>query len=608
MHRSLTSLTRVWRRGVRFAAILSILLAMLPAGSVRAQDDGAQPTAPASLTSLAEMLASAPGLTPAPVPDGVELPAHIPVAELAQMPDRTKYAVIDYRVDENGIHATVQLPASKTSFIASGQPNNNYGGLANIDLGWQQSTYNAMRILMQFDLGPLPSTAQINNATFYINQSAINPPGDGQGMSFRAQFMQQSWSEGSVTWNSANYLGGQSLPLGDIPPAIGWISGGATDVVKAWRSGTANNGLIITGDETPNLGRWRQFYSRSIPALAPYILVDYTVNCDTTPPVATMGALPSFEPAEFLVTWSAFDPDQPGCSASGVDWYNVRYRINGGGWDNWKNQSTSTSNHFKGWAPNNALVEFQVQAADRAGNLGAWSAIISTRIDSEPPSATVNPLPEFTTNPNFTVTWSGTDNLSGIAYYNFQMSKNDGDWQTLLSETTATAYQISGAGLGDKYDFRVQAVDNAGNAQPWSTNAQATTIVFDEPIAVVLPFDPPIIKPTSPITTVIPVQWFGFAAPNTTITQYELRYRFTPMSGTTGGWTLWQTFGGTVDTANFTPLGDGLYEFYALATNNLGQTQTFNPANGAGDSVILDLADQVQPAAYLPIISKNAPD
>ena len=76
MHRSLTSLTRVWRRGVRFAAILSILLAMLPAGSVRAQDDGAQPTAPASLTSLAEMLASAPGLTPAPVPDGVELPAH----------------------------------------------------------------------------------------------------------------------------------------------------------------------------------------------------------------------------------------------------------------------------------------------------------------------------------------------------------------------------------------------------------------------------------------------------------------------------------------------------------------------------------------------------
>ena len=608
MHRTRTSLTRARRFGVRVLAILAILLAMLPASVARAQDAGAQPAAPTSLTSLAATLTNAPRLTPAPIPAGVELPAHIPAAELAQMPDRTKYAVVDYRVDDMGIHATVQLPASKTAFIASGQPNNNYGGLANIDLGWQQSTYNAMRILMQFDLGPLPSTAQINSATFYINQSAINPTGDGQGMSFRAQYMQQAWNEGSVTWNNANYLGGDSLPLGDIPPVIGWISGGATDVVKAWRSGTANNGLLITGDETASLGRWRRFYSRSIPALAPYILVDYTVNCDTTPPVATMGALRSFEPAEFLVTWSAFDPDQPGCKASGVDWYNVRYRINGGSWNNWKTQSTSTSNHFKGWAPNGALVEFQVQAADRAGNLGAWSAIVSTRVDSEPPSATVNPLPEFTIYPSFTISWSGTDNLSGIAYYNVQVNKNDGAWQTLLSDTTATTYQITGAVLGDKFEFRVQAVDNAGNAQPWSANAQATTIVFDEPIAVVFAFNPPVIKPTSPVTNVIPVNWSAFYAPGTTITEYELRYRFTPMGGNTGAWTTWQTFGGAIETADFIPLGDGLYEFYALATNSVGQKQTFNPGNGAGDSVILDLGDLIQPAAYLPIIGKTTPD
>ncbi|MBE2237022.1 MAG: fibronectin type III domain-containing protein [Caldilineaceae bacterium] len=604
------------KKFIHVAAFLAVLLAALPAALpanvARAQDDAARPVAPAALASLAETLASAPGLTAAPLPEGVELPASIPVEALAQMPDRTKYAVVDYRIEDDAIHATVQLPASQTAFIASGAPDSNFGGDAFINLGWDQVIYNAMRVLIQFDLGPLPANSQINKATFYINQSAITPPGDGQGMSFRAQFMQQSWSASNVTWNNANYLGGQSLPLGDIPPVIGWIEGGATDVVKAWRSGQPNNGLLITGDETPNLGRWRQFYSRSIPALAPYILVDYTVNCDTAPPVATMGALRSFEPAEFVVSWSAFDPEQPGCQASGVDWYNVRYRINGGGWSNWKDQSTSTSNTFKGWASNGALVEFQVQAADRAGNLGAWSAIVSTRIDTEPPVASVNPLPQFTISPNFTVSWGGTDNLSGIAYYNLQVSKNDGNWQTLLSDTTTTFFQVTGSSFGDKFEFRVQAVDNAGNAQPWSPNAQAYTIVFDEPIASVLAFNPSVIKPTSPITTVIPVSWSAFYAPGTTITEYELRYRYTPFNGVTGSWLTWQTFPGATESANFdySALGfsDGLYEFYALATNNLGQKQTFNPDNGAGESVILDLNDQLQPAIYLPFIADTTPD
>ena len=73
----------------------------------------------------------------------------------------------------------------------------------------------------------------------------------------------------------------------------------------------------------------------------------------------------------------------------------------------------------------------------------------------------------------------------------------------------------------------MQAVDNVGNAQPWSSTAQASTTVFSQPVAVVQPFDPPIIKPTSPVTNVIPVRWVGFTAPGTTIVQVELRYRYT---------------------------------------------------------------------------------
>ena len=592
-------------------AVVAMVLALMPAYSARAQDDSAQPATELPLT-VAEQLANLPGLVPAGLPEGVEVPEGMTAEELAQMPDRTKLAVIDYTVEGSAVNARIQLPLSQAAFIASGFPTSNFSSSSFLNLGWDRNGNNAMRMLMQFDLSALPANAQIDSASFFINQSLITPSNDSQSMSFRAQLMQQSWSAGSVTWNNANFLGGTSFPLGNIPPVAGWISGNATDVVRAWDSGEPNRGLIITGDETSSAGRWRQFFSRQIAALAPYLEVNFRVNCDTAAPVATMTALSTFSPSEFRVFWSAFDPDQPGCPASGVAWFNVRYRINGGSWVNWRNRTPTDSFTFRGWAPNGAFVEYQVQAADNAGTLGAWSPIVSTRIDAEPPVSSVNPLPQFTIFPTFTVSWSGTDNLSGIASYTLQLSRNDGDWLDLLTDTQATSFQVTGAQTGDKLEFRVRAVDNAGNVQAWSPAAQAQTIVFDTPVAVVQPFNPPIIKATSPITDVIPVAWSGFFAPGTSITTYELRYRHTPFNGTAGAWTTWNTFPATTTSANFDyaalSLGDGLYEFFAIATNNLGQRQPFNPDSGTGASVILDLDGKITFDFYMPIISNQMPD
>ena len=77
-------------------------------------------------------------------------------------------------------------------------------------------------------------------------------------------------------------------------------------------------------------------------------------------------------------------------------------------------------------------------------------------------------------------------------------------------------------------------------------------------------------KPTAPITDSFTVSWEGFTAPGTTITQYQIYWRFNQ-----GPWSLWQNFPGTQTSASFLwpsfGTGDGLYDFEATATNNLGQ-------------------------------------
>jgi hypothetical protein len=128
-------------------------------------------------------------------------------------------------------------------------------------------------------------------------------------------------------------------------------------------------------------------------------------------------------------------------------------------------------------------------------------------------------------------------------------------------------------------------------------------------VALVIPFNPALIQSTTPVTTEFPVSWVGFVAPGTTLATYELSYRFTPLGGSPGAWTAWANFPGTTTTNVFVPgSGNGIYEFFAVGVNNLGQRQPFDPASGFGASVILDLDDTIQPQLYMPIVSNQIVD
>lgn len=522
-------------------------------------------------------------------------PAAEPAQPVVTPPDEVTIQQTD---DPNVIRTTRRIYVSEDSYISSGYPNANFGSASDLNLGWDNVGPNAMRMLIKFDVSAIPHNAVIHSARLSIYQYIVVPINDGN-MDFKAQYMRQDWSEGGVTWNNANYLGGDQLPFGSIPPIFGYITGDATNLVKSWVSGQQPNyGLLITGDEVPSRNRSRRFYSRETGS-PPFIDVEYDVNCDTIPPVATVAPLPQFEPGLFLVKWSGQDYAPAGCAPSGIANYDVEYRINGGSWTHWKKQTTSTENHFKNYAPDRSFVELRARATDHAGNVGAYNGpYASTTIDSSPPIATMTQLPEFTTSPNFTVSWSGDDRGgSGVRSYSVQFRVDGGPWEMLIENTPQTSYQITGAQEFSTYEFRVQATDNVDNVSPWPNSPQTSTTIFFRPVAAVLDFDPAVLKPTAPVTDRFTVLWFGLTPPGTTITQYTLYYQYN-----SGPMKEWKTFPGDQVSAEFPyqqlGYGDGVFGFNVKVTNDQGQTGDFvaPPAN-----IAVDLADKIQPAAYLPI-------
>jgi hypothetical protein len=88
-------------------------------------------------------------------------------------------------------------------------------------------------------------------------------------------------------------------------------------------------------------------------------------------------------------------------------------------------------------------------------------------LDRVPPSSAVISLPTVTTETQFVVLWNGSDDRSGIRWYDVQYRDSSrGEWTDWLVNTTSTAAIFSGQ-AGHTYYFRARALDNAGNLENW---------------------------------------------------------------------------------------------------------------------------------------------
>ncbi|HSM59034.1 MAG TPA: fibronectin type III domain-containing protein [Candidatus Sulfomarinibacteraceae bacterium] len=279
----------------------------------------------------------------------------------------------------------------------------------------------------------------------------------------------------------------------------------------------------------------------------------------------------------------------------------MQYRVNGGSWVAWKQETTETSGTIQSGANGN-LYEFRARAVDEAGNVQAFSAVqASTRVDTLPPAVAVRDMDTYTFTSSFFVYWDGSDNLSGIESFDAQWRQAGGVWQTLVENTALRSFEFTGAQNGVTYEFRARARDRVGNVQPYSDQAQAQTTVVTHPIATVLPFDPVVLKSTAPITDTFTVSWQFVSGP-TTPDETRIFYRYDG-----GAWQLWDVFDYPQLNALFhwenMGLGDGVYEFEAVAINTIGQVEP--QAQKAEATIWVDMADVVHPRAYLPSVVRG---
>lgn len=117
-----------------------------------------------------------------------------------------------------------------------------------------------------------------------------------------------------------------------------------------------------------------------------------------------------------------------------------------------------------------------------SNELGSTSSTWHFSLDWEVPVAQVEPFSSSVGYETaFSVIWGGTDNSSGIRWYDVQYregNRPDSYWQDWVMNTTQLASTFIGQS-GHTYYFRARALDLAGNISQWADGDGDTSITID---------------------------------------------------------------------------------------------------------------------------------
>ena len=197
--------------------------------------------------------------------------------------------------------------------------------------------------------------------------------------------------------------------------------------------------------------------------LGPFIL-------DTTSPSSSVADLPTYQSTlSFPVSWSGSD------TASGIASYDVQVR-SGVSWEDWQVNTIATSTAFAG--EDGHTYYFQSRATDNAVNIESYpggDGDTHTTVDVTPPSSSITNLSQIwasssagmgalsSSTVQVAVEWEGSDDVSGVKWYDIQYKQGSGgtwtDWLTGTTQASATLHATSTY----TYYFQSRAQDHAGN-------------------------------------------------------------------------------------------------------------------------------------------------
>jgi hypothetical protein len=208
-----------------------------------------------------------------------------------------------------------------------------------------------------------------------------------------------------------------------------------------------------------------------------------TIILDTTAPTGTIlidGGATYANSTSVALGLSASD------AGAGVE--DMRFSNNGSSWTAWEPYSTA-----RGWTldPGDGTKTVYVQYRDDVDNVSS-SFTDSIMLDTIAPASGAT-SPPSTTSLWFTVSWSGSDGLSGIDTYDVQYRVGSGgawtDWLVGTSSTSDTFGPASPVGVvvDQTYYFRARARDNAGNLEAYPGGDGDTSTYVQEVFPVYLP-------------------------------------------------------------------------------------------------------------------------